>query len=52
MSVLSVVMLLSNYFPEISIVFWTIGLIVLGTGIVFLILGKKGRTFGGRRYRF
>jgi hypothetical protein len=51
-SVLRVVMLLSGLFPKISIVFWTIGLIVLGTGIVFLILGKKGRAFGGRRYRF
>jgi hypothetical protein len=50
--VLSVVMLLSGFFPKISIIFWTIGLIVLGAGIVFLILGKKGRAFGGRRYRF
>jgi hypothetical protein len=49
--ILSVILSLSNFFPKISIVFWTIGLIILGTGVVFLILGKKGRTLGGRWYR-
>ena len=48
---LGVILLVSEYFPMISIIFWTIGLIILATGVIFLILGKKGRTFG-RRYRF
>jgi Family of unknown function (DUF6131) len=50
--IFSVILALSSFFPTISIVFWTIGLIVLGIGVVFLILGKKGRTLGGRRYRY
>jgi hypothetical protein len=48
---LGVILLVSEYFPVISIIFWMIGLIILATGVVFLILGKKGRTFG-RRYRY
>ncbi|HJV13945.1 MAG TPA: hypothetical protein VJ625_08645 [Propionibacteriaceae bacterium] len=52
MIVLSVILSLSSFFPKISIVFWTIGLIILGIGVVFLILGRKGRTLGGRRYPY
>jgi hypothetical protein len=49
---ISAILSLSSYFPGISIVFWTIGLIILGIGVVFLILGRKGRTLGGRRYPY
>jgi hypothetical protein len=45
-------LLVSEYFPPISIIFWTIGLIILATGVVFLVLGKKGRAFGRHRYRY
>jgi hypothetical protein len=44
-------LLLSDYFPKISIIFWTIGLIVLVIGVGFLIVGQKRRAFDRFRYR-
>jgi hypothetical protein len=31
-------------------ILWTIGIIVLIIGIVFLVLGQTGRAVGGRKY--
>jgi hypothetical protein len=50
--VLGINLLVSELFPKISIVFWTIGLIILAIGVVFLILAKKGHAFGRRWYRY
>jgi hypothetical protein len=46
-----ILLVLDNYL-KISIIFWTIGLIVLVTGVVILIVDQKSRVFGGRRYRY
>ncbi len=48
---LDVILLLSGYFPMISVIFWTIGLIIVAIGICFLLLGQKRRIFGRFRYR-
>ena len=52
MIVFSLNLLVSELFPMISLVFWTIGLIILAVGVAFLILAKKGRAFGRRWYRY
>jgi hypothetical protein len=31
-------------------ILWTIGIIVLLVGLVFLVLGQMGRAVGGRKY--
>jgi hypothetical protein len=46
-----ILLVLDNYL-KISIIFWTIGLIVLVIGVVILIVDQKSRVFGGRRYRY
>jgi hypothetical protein len=50
--VLGVILLVLDYYLKISIIFWTIGLLVLVIGVVLLIVDHKGRGFGGRRYRY
>jgi hypothetical protein len=35
----------------ISIIFWTLGLIVMAIGVGCLIVGQKRRAFGRFRYR-
>jgi hypothetical protein len=50
--VLGVILLVLDYYLKISIIFWTIGLIVLVIGVALLIVDHKGRGFGGRRYRY
>jgi hypothetical protein len=42
-------LLILGWLLGISIL-WTIGLIVLVIGIVFLVLGQTGRAVGGRKY--
>ena len=49
---LSVVLLLLDDYLKMSIIFWTIGLIVLVIGVVFLIVDQKSRAFGGRKYHY
>jgi hypothetical protein len=49
--VLGVILLLSGYLPKISIIFGTIGLIVVAIGVGFLIVAQKRRAFGRFRYR-
>jgi phosphate starvation-inducible membrane PsiE len=49
---LSVILLLLDHPIKMSIIFWTIGLIVLVIGVAFLIVDQKSRTFGRRKYRY
>jgi hypothetical protein len=49
MIVLGLILLVLGWLLGISIL-WTIGLIVLIIGIVFLVLGQTGRAVGGRKY--
>jgi phosphate starvation-inducible membrane PsiE len=48
---LSVILLLLDHYLKMSIIFWTIGLIVLVIGVVFLLVDQKSRTFGGHKYK-
>ena len=52
MVALSVILLLLDHYLKMSIIFWTIGLIVLVIGVVFVIVDQKRRAFGGRKYRY
>ena len=49
MIVLGLILLILGWVLGISIL-WTIGIIVLIIGIVFLVLGQMGRAVGGRKY--
>jgi Family of unknown function (DUF6131) len=49
MIALGLILLIVGYLVHISIL-WTIGIIVLIIGIVFLVLGQMGRAVGGRKY--
>jgi Family of unknown function (DUF6131) len=49
MIVIGLILLILGWLLNISIL-WTIGLIVLVIGIVFLVLGQMGRAVGGRKY--
>jgi Family of unknown function (DUF6131) len=49
MIVLGLILLIVGYLLHISIL-WTIGIIVLIVGIIFLVLGQMGRAVGGRKY--
>jgi Family of unknown function (DUF6131) len=49
MIVLGVILLILGWVLGISIL-WTIGIIVLIIGVVFLVLGQLGHGVGGRKY--
>ena len=49
MIVIGLILLILGWLLGISIL-WTIGIIVLVVGIVFLVLGQMGRAVGGRKY--
>jgi hypothetical protein len=49
MIILGLILLILGWVLGISIL-WTIGIIVLIIGIVFLVLGQTGRAVGGRKY--
>jgi hypothetical protein len=49
MIVIGLILLILGWLLGISIL-WTVGLIVLIIGIVFLVLGQMGRAVGGRKY--
>ena len=49
MSILGLILLLIGFLAKIAIV-WTIGIVVLVVGLVFLLLGAVGRGVGGRRH--
>ena len=49
MIALGLILLIVGYLVHISIL-WTIGIIVLIIGLVFLVLGQMGRAVGGRKY--
>ena len=46
---LGLILLLIGFLAQIPIV-WTIGIVVLVVGLVFLLLGAVGRGVGGRRH--
>jgi hypothetical protein len=49
---LNVILLLLDHYLKMSIIFWTIGLVVLVIGVVFLIVDQKSRPFGRGKYRY
>ena len=49
MIILGIILLILGWVLGISIL-WTIGIIVLIIGIVFLVLGQMDRAVGGRKY--
>jgi hypothetical protein len=49
MIILGLILLVLGWVLGISIL-WTIGIIVLIIGIVFLVLGQMDRAVGGRKY--
>jgi hypothetical protein len=49
MIILGLILLLIGFLAAIPIV-WTIGIVVLVVGLVFLLLGAVGRGVGGRRH--
>ena len=49
MIILGLILLLIGFLAAIPIV-WTIGIVVLIVGLVFLLLGAIGRGVGGRRH--
>jgi hypothetical protein len=49
MIILGLILLILGWVLGISIL-WTIGVIVLIIGIVFLVLGQMDRAVGGRKY--
>jgi len=49
MIVLGLILLILGILLGIGIL-WTIGIIVLLVGLVFLVLGQTGRAVGGRKY--
>ena len=49
MIILGIVLLIVGFVVSIPIL-WTIGVVLVGVGAVFLILGATGRAVGGRKY--
>ncbi len=49
MIILGLILLIIGFIAKIPIV-WTIGIIVLVIGLVFVLLGAIGRGVGGRRH--
>ncbi len=49
MIILGLILLIIGFIAKIAIV-WTIGIIVLVVGLVFVLLGAVGRGVGGRRH--
>jgi len=49
MIILGLILLLIGFLAKIAIV-WTIGIVVLVVGLVFLLFGAIGRGVGGRRH--
>jgi hypothetical protein len=49
MIILGLILLIIGFIAKIAIV-WTIGIIVLVIGLVFVLLGAVGRGVGGRRH--
>jgi Family of unknown function (DUF6131) len=47
--VLGIILLIIGFVAGIPIL-WTIGIILCVIGLILLLLGNAGRTFGGRRY--
>jgi hypothetical protein len=51
MIVVGIVLLLLGLLLHVAIL-WTLGVIVLIIGLVFMVLGATGRAVGGRRHYF
>jgi hypothetical protein len=49
MIILGLILLIIGFVAKIAIV-WTIGIVVLAVGLLFLLLGTMGRGVGGRRH--
>lgn len=51
MITVGLILLLIGFFAGIPIL-WTLGIIVLLIGLVLMLLGRSGRTVGGRAHYF
>ena len=49
MIIIGLILLLIGFLAKIAIV-WTIDIVVLVAGLVFVLLGSIGRAVGGRRH--
>jgi uncharacterized membrane protein len=49
--ILGIVLLVLGFLLKISIL-WTIGIILVVVGLVFVLLGSTGRAVGGRRHYY
>jgi len=49
MLIIGLVLMLIGFLLAIPIL-WTIGIVLAIIGLVLLLLGRSGRTYGGRRY--
>ena len=51
MIALGIILLIIGFIAKIAIL-WTIGIILLVVGLVFVLLGSMGRAVGGRRHYY
>ena len=51
MIILGIVLLIVGFIAKVAIL-WTVGIILLVIGAVFVLLGSMGRAVGGRRHYF
>jgi hypothetical protein len=51
MIILGIVLLIIGFVASIPIL-WTLGIIALVVGLVFMLLGATGRAIGGRRHYY
>ena len=51
MIILGIILLIIGFIAKIAIL-WTIGIILLVIGLVLMLMGRMGRSVGGRRHYF
>jgi hypothetical protein len=51
MIILGLVLLIIGFIAKIAIL-WSIGIILLVIGLIFVLLGSMGRAVGGRRHYY
>lgn len=51
MIIAGIILLIIGFVAKIAIL-WTIGIILVLVGLVFMLLGSTGRAIGGRRHYY